>query len=72
MDNRISDADEAWVQLTATELYADFCNSGQGHVVVERALRLGILRGHRDDAAERANLDAIEQKILDGTSQRSV
>lgn len=60
---RISDGDEVWVQLTADELYADFCNSGHGRDVLARALRVGLLRGRQNQEEDLAVLERIEEKV---------
>ncbi|MGH7180290.1 MAG: hypothetical protein ACREJC_23125 [Tepidisphaeraceae bacterium] len=59
---RWSDRVETWVQLTADELYADYCNHGDGPRVLARALRLGYQRGVEDRSQSVVASDAWDAK----------
>lgn len=62
-DLLLSDAVVTWVNLTATELYADFCNSGHGHEVLATALRAGYARGRVDEYERWAPAPDLEASV---------
>jgi len=70
----LTDTLRTWADLTATELYTDFCNSGHAQDVLRRALAVGYGRGRTDERAVwrppvdlEASVAAAAQAVSAGT-----